>query len=144
MQKVRVSPNQVLKSYSFALHESASAATALEAACTAHGGRSPNALFLCAGGSTPGFFVEADEASLKKGMDMGYWVQAWTALVSRLSVLIRLRRRTICSRQVRSAWPASINRGKLYSCHPSWDTCPLLDIVHIPQRSMHCEVGCSE
>jgi 3-dehydrosphinganine reductase len=39
-------------------------------------------MFLCAGKSTPGFFVEEDEDSLRKGMDNGYWVQAWTSLVS--------------------------------------------------------------
>ncbi len=27
------------------------------------------------------FFVEEDEASLKRGMDSVYWVQAWSALV---------------------------------------------------------------
>jgi len=82
MEKARVSPNQVLTSYSFSLQDSSSAAAALEAACSAHGGRSPDALFLCAGTSTPGFFIEAEEASLKKGMDMAYWVQAWSALAA--------------------------------------------------------------
>jgi len=53
---------------------------ALDAACHPHGGRSPDAMFLCAGKSTPGFFVEQDEDSLRQGMDNGYWVQAWSSL----------------------------------------------------------------
>lgn len=81
-QKVRQTPNQVLRVYSFSLSEAKSSADALEAASEVHGGRHPDALFLCAGTATPGFFVEEDEASLRKGMDNAYWVQAWTALVN--------------------------------------------------------------
>ncbi|KAJ7507883.1 oxidoreductase [Mycena galericulata] len=80
MEKVRQSPGQKLHSYSYYLHEADSSAAALEAVCAAHDGRSPDAIFLCAGTSTPGFFVEQTEASLRKGMDMAYWVQAWSAL----------------------------------------------------------------
>jgi len=57
-----------------------SSKAALDAACQPHGGRNPDAMFLCAGKSTPGFFVEQDEDSLRQGMDNGYWVQAWSAL----------------------------------------------------------------
>jgi 3-dehydrosphinganine reductase len=80
-QKARQNPEQVLKAYSFSLTDAASSAAALEAACQAHEGRNPDAVLLCAGASTPGFFVEEDEQSLRKGMDDGYWVQAWSALV---------------------------------------------------------------
>jgi 3-dehydrosphinganine reductase len=72
----------VLRSYSFSLNESTSSVAALEAACQSHGGRCPDAVFLCAGTATPGFFVEEDEISLKKAMDNAYWVQAWSALAS--------------------------------------------------------------
>jgi 3-dehydrosphinganine reductase len=80
-QKYRQTPNQVLKSYSFSINDASEAAAALEAASEPHGGRCPDAVFLCAGKSTPGFFVEEDETSLRNGMDNGYWVQAWSALV---------------------------------------------------------------
>jgi len=77
---VRQTPNQMLKSYSFSLNDSPNSEAALEAACQPHEGRCPDAVFLCAGGSTPGFFIEQDEASLKNGMDAAYWVQALSAL----------------------------------------------------------------
>lgn len=80
-QAVRQTPNQLLKAYAFALDKEAGAAAALEAACQPHGGRCPDALFLCAGKSTPGFFIEQDEASLRSGMDETYWAQAPSALV---------------------------------------------------------------
>lgn len=41
----------------------------------------PDAVFCCAGSSTPGFFVEQDETSMRNGFDQTYWAQAWTALV---------------------------------------------------------------
>jgi len=80
MEAVRQSPNQVLKSYSFALNDLTSSTAALGAACEPHGNRCPDAMFLCAGKSTPGFFVEQNGDSLRQGMDNGYWVQAWSAL----------------------------------------------------------------
>lgn len=46
-----------------------------------HNGETPDGVFLCAGGSKPKFFVEMSEEELVQGMDMGYWVQAWTAWV---------------------------------------------------------------
>ncbi|KAF9492796.1 oxidoreductase [Pleurotus eryngii] len=79
MEKERQNPNQILKSYSFSLNDATSSALALEAACQPHGGRCPDVVFMCAGASTPGFFVEQDECSMREGMDNGYWVQAWTA-----------------------------------------------------------------
>ena len=74
----------MLRSYSYSLNDEASSKAALNAACDAHGGRSPDAMFLCAGKATPGFFVEASEKSLREGMDNGYWIQAWSAFVSKL------------------------------------------------------------
>ncbi|KAI0921846.1 hypothetical protein AcW2_006698 [Taiwanofungus camphoratus] len=82
LEAVRQTPNQLLKAYSYAVDSAAGASAALEAACRPHGGRCPDAVFLCAGKSTPGFFVEQDEASLRKGMDETYWAQASSALVA--------------------------------------------------------------
>jgi 3-dehydrosphinganine reductase len=70
-----------LKAYSFSLGSEKDSGIALTAACELHGGQSPDAVFLCAGKSTPGFFIEQDEHSLKQGMEDGYWVQAFPALV---------------------------------------------------------------
>lgn len=81
-QAARKTPNQLLRSYSFDLYDPANAAEALRVACEPHGGRSPDAAFLCAGKSTPGFFVEQSVDTLRQGMDDGYWVQAWSAMVS--------------------------------------------------------------
>ncbi|KAG5338525.1 hypothetical protein C0989_007178 [Termitomyces sp. Mn162] len=66
-QSVRQTPNQILKAYSFPLDDAESSASALEAVCSGNGGRCPDAVFLCAGASRPGFFVEEDESSLRRG-----------------------------------------------------------------------------
>ena len=81
-QKSRQSPEQKLKAYSYSLVDSAASAAALQEASDDHGGKCPDAVFLCAGASRPGFFIEQDEDSLKRGMDDAYWVQALSALVS--------------------------------------------------------------
>ncbi|KAG6816935.1 hypothetical protein H0H87_001637 [Tephrocybe sp. NHM501043] len=81
LESVRQSPNQILRAYSFPLNDAESSAAALEAASKGNDGKCPDAVFLCAGASRPGFFVEEDEASLRRGMDNGYWVQAWSALI---------------------------------------------------------------
>ncbi|KAG8976134.1 3-dehydrosphinganine reductase, partial [Tulasnella sp. 427] len=75
----RVSPEQKLAYYSHSLVTAAGSKEALEAACAPYNGRVPDAAFLVAGGSTPKFFVEMEEADLRKGMDDGYWVQAFSA-----------------------------------------------------------------
>ena len=62
------------------------AADALEAACEPHGGQTPDAVFLCAGKSTPGFFIEQTEESMRKGMDDTYWLAAWSSMVRSLFV----------------------------------------------------------
>ncbi|KIY74151.1 oxidoreductase [Cylindrobasidium torrendii FP15055 ss-10] len=82
LEKHRQSPDQILASYSFPLNEAAASAAALDAAAARHGGRTPDALFLCAGSSRPGFFIEQDEKSLREQMDGVYWVQAFTALAA--------------------------------------------------------------
>jgi 3-dehydrosphinganine reductase len=80
VEKYRINPDQKLRTYSFSLTDADASEAALEAASQAHGGILPDAVFLCAGSSTPGFFVEEDAKSLQKGMDNTYWVQAYTAL----------------------------------------------------------------
>ncbi|KAJ8489311.1 hypothetical protein ONZ45_g13631 [Pleurotus djamor] len=82
MEKERQTPNQILKSYSFSLTDADASAAAIEAVCEPHGGRSPDAVFMCAGASTPGYFIEENEQSMRSGMDYGYWIQAWTALAA--------------------------------------------------------------
>ncbi|KAG9041861.1 3-dehydrosphinganine reductase [Tulasnella sp. UAMH 9824] len=75
----RVSPRQKLAYYSYCLDTATGAKEALDAACAPFNGQVPDAAFLVAGASTPKFFVEMDEADLRKGMDDGYWVQAFSA-----------------------------------------------------------------
>ncbi|KAJ3885238.1 oxidoreductase [Lentinula edodes] len=80
MEKVRTNANQKLQTFSFSLTNAESSSMALEAASQAHDGVPPHAVFLCAGTSTPGFFVEEDAKSLQRGMENTYWVQAYSAL----------------------------------------------------------------
>ncbi|KAK0451199.1 oxidoreductase [Desarmillaria tabescens] len=54
MEKIRQSPDQTPASYSFSVTESQSSAAALDAASEPHGGRCPDAIFLCAGGPVEG------------------------------------------------------------------------------------------
>ncbi|KZT21779.1 oxidoreductase [Neolentinus lepideus HHB14362 ss-1] len=69
----------IINHFSADLRTAAGANAALDAISEAHGGRSPDALFLCAGVATPRFFVESTQDDLTKGMDLGYWTEAWTA-----------------------------------------------------------------
>ncbi|TFK75849.1 oxidoreductase [Pluteus cervinus] len=80
LEKARQTPDQVLRTYSYDLFDPAASAAAFDAACKEHDGKTPYAVFLCAGAARPGFFIEQDAASLQKGMDNGYWVQAYSAL----------------------------------------------------------------
>ncbi|KAI9448374.1 oxidoreductase [Lactarius indigo] len=82
LEAVRVNPNQILRAYSFSLGTQNAAIDALEAACLAHGGQTPEAVFLCAGKATPGFFIEETEESMRKGMDNAYWLSAWSAMAA--------------------------------------------------------------
>jgi hypothetical protein len=38
---------------------------------------------MCAGASRPKFFLEMSEEEFSQGMTNGYWLQAWTAFVSK-------------------------------------------------------------
>ncbi|KAL1946736.1 hypothetical protein VTO73DRAFT_14840 [Trametes versicolor] len=82
LEEQRQSPEQILKSYSFAVDSEAGSAAALQAASEAHGGRCPDAFFLCAGASRPSFFIDQNEESMRKDMDSSYGAQAFTALAA--------------------------------------------------------------
>ncbi|KAF8883878.1 oxidoreductase [Gymnopilus junonius] len=79
IDKVRVSPSQIIQAFSHALDSGSAASEALELVCKTHGGAAPDAIFCCAGSSKPMFFVEMEEKDLTDGMSNGYWIQAWTA-----------------------------------------------------------------
>ena len=72
---------QIIKCFSFSLSTADESSKALEAACVPHGGKSPDAIFLCAGASRPKFIVDSTEQDMLQGMVEGYWVQAWSAMV---------------------------------------------------------------
>ncbi|KAH9045524.1 oxidoreductase [Lactarius pseudohatsudake] len=82
LEAARVNPNQILKSYSYALDTQKAASEALEAACLPHAGQSPDTVFLCAGKATPGFFIEETEETMRKGMDNSYWLAALSAMAA--------------------------------------------------------------
>lgn len=84
-QAARQSNDQKFAYYSYSLTSAKESQEALQAVISGHNEEVPDAVFLCAGGSKPKFFVEMSEEELVQGMDMGYWVQAWTAWV-RVSV----------------------------------------------------------
>ncbi|TRM67756.1 oxidoreductase [Schizophyllum amplum] len=79
LEKLRRDPNQKIHYLSHSLTSAQESAQALDEAAALHGGRCPDALFLCAGASTPRFFVDDTEETLRKCMDDSYWVQAWSA-----------------------------------------------------------------
>lgn len=135
MKKVRQTPNQVLKIYSFSLSEESSSTAAFDAACNGNGRKCPDAVFLCAGSARPGFFIEEDETSLRQGMDNAYWVQAWSALVSHLTYSAPPCSPLMKSRLPRSVWHGIVSLEKLFSCLPSSDICLWSVILHMPQRS---------
>ena len=81
LQAVRQSEDQKFAWYSHSLTSAKESQEALQAVIAGHNGETPDSVFLCAGGSKPKFFVEMSEEELVQGMDMGYWVQAWTAWV---------------------------------------------------------------
>ncbi|KAI0638137.1 oxidoreductase [Trametes polyzona] len=80
LEKHRQSPEQLIRSYAFAVNSEAGSAAALQAASEPHAGRCPDAVFLCAGASHPSYWVEQDEASMRAEMDATYGAQAFTAL----------------------------------------------------------------
>ncbi|EIN09286.1 oxidoreductase [Punctularia strigosozonata HHB-11173 SS5] len=75
----RQSPDQVFQIASHSLGSAREADAALNEIVVKHEGRAPDAVFLCAGQARPKFFVEMTEDDLLKGMEDGYWLQAWTA-----------------------------------------------------------------
>ena len=81
LQTARQSDDQKFAHYSYSLTSAKESQDALKAVIAGHNEEVPDAVFLCAGGSKPKFFVEMSEEELVQGMDMGYWVQAWTAWV---------------------------------------------------------------
>ncbi|KAF8335049.1 uncharacterized protein EI90DRAFT_3280159 [Cantharellus anzutake] len=82
LESLRVHEGQIIKSYSFSLSSGDESTRALDAACALHGGKSPDALFLCAGASRPRFIVDSTEQDMLQGMVEGYWVQAWSAIAA--------------------------------------------------------------
>ncbi|KAH9853522.1 oxidoreductase [Lenzites betulinus] len=82
LEKHRQSAGQLIRWYAFAVDGEASSAAALQAAGEPHGGRCPDAFFLCAGASRPEFWIGQDEASMRQGMEMSYGAQAFTALAA--------------------------------------------------------------
>lgn len=80
-QAASQSVDQKFAWYSHSLTSAKESQEALRAVIAGHNGDIPDCVFLCAGGSKPKFFVEMSEEELIHGMDMGYWVQAWTAWV---------------------------------------------------------------
>ncbi len=88
-QKARKNPEQVFRCYSFPVNTEDGSAAAIKAASEPFGGRCPDAFFLCAGASRPGFFVEQSEESIKQGMEQTYYAQAFTALVRPWHAVLR-------------------------------------------------------
>lgn len=83
-QANRQSPDQIFKAFSFSLNTAEESAAALQAASDAHSGKVPDAVFACAGAAKPMYLLEMQPEDLSRGMANGYWIQAWTAFVSRL------------------------------------------------------------
>ncbi|KAI0771573.1 oxidoreductase [Trametes elegans] len=82
LEKHRQSPEQILRSYSFAVNSESGSAAAIKAAGEPHGGRSPDAFFLVAGASHPYFWVEETEETIRRDLDASYGAQAFTALAA--------------------------------------------------------------
>ncbi|KAG1822049.1 oxidoreductase [Suillus subaureus] len=78
----RQSPDQVFKAFSFSLNTAEGSAAALQAASDAHGGQVPDAVFTCAGTAKPMYFLEMQPEDLSRGMENGFWIQAWTAFAA--------------------------------------------------------------
>jgi len=79
LESARQDPSQILTAISFSVDNAKDAAASIDAASAAHGNRTPDAMFLCAGAAKPGFFVEQTEESFKGAMESTYWAQAWSA-----------------------------------------------------------------
>ncbi|KAI0689747.1 oxidoreductase [Cytidiella melzeri] len=82
LEAARQSPLQLFHVYSFSVDKAQDASDALEASTVPFDGKCPDALFLCAGKSRPGFFVEQTEELMVQCMEETYWAQAWSALAA--------------------------------------------------------------
>jgi 3-dehydrosphinganine reductase len=82
VQSACVSELQRVETHAFSIDSAGGAEKALEAAAAAHDGHAPDAVFLCAGAAHPGFWIETSAEDLTRGMQDGYWLQAWSAWVS--------------------------------------------------------------
>ncbi|TFK50101.1 oxidoreductase [Heliocybe sulcata] len=96
LEKARVSEDQIFRSHSFSIGTAEGANAALKAVTDEHGGLTPDAVFMCAGKSTPKFFVEMSEQDLTEGMTDGYWVQAWTAWAVTRKTVEQQRKGKLC------------------------------------------------
>ncbi|EPQ55594.1 oxidoreductase [Gloeophyllum trabeum ATCC 11539] len=96
VESARVSNDQVFRQHSFSVGTAEGASAALQAVMDVHDGLTPDAVFLCAGKSTPKFFVEMTEQDLTEGMTNGYWVQAWTAWAVTKKMVEQQRKGKIC------------------------------------------------
>lgn len=103
--------------YSFALDTAKASTDALEAVCEPYNGETPDATFTCAGASRPMFFVEMTDEDLIKGMNDGYWIQAWTAWV-RLYKFVTIPCTDIDCRRSQKRWSGKVERGKSLSFRP--------------------------
>ncbi|KAH8119658.1 oxidoreductase [Phellopilus nigrolimitatus] len=101
LERHRISSEQTFRYHSFALNTSAGAQAALDAECRALRQQSdgtvsaPDAFFLCAGSSRPGYFIENTDEQLIHGMEQSYWVQAWSAHAAMQRLVREHRRGTI-------------------------------------------------
>ncbi|KAI0788126.1 oxidoreductase [Fomes fomentarius] len=82
LEKVRKYPKQILRTYSYAVDSEQASEAAITAASEPFDGRCPDAYFLFAGASRPGFFLEQTEESIRSGMDRSYYAQVFTALAA--------------------------------------------------------------
>jgi len=96
LEAVRQSHDQKFAYYSYSLTSAKESQEALQAVIAGHNEEVPDAVFLCAGGSKPKFFVEMSEEELVQGMDMGYWVQAWTAWAATKEMTKKRKKGKIC------------------------------------------------
>ncbi|CAG8692780.1 4488_t:CDS:2, partial [Acaulospora colombiana] len=80
LEAARVNPDQILSAHSHSLATLSESKLALENAAKSHGGRAPDAIFTCAGISTPNYFLTSEEEDLTSGMTNAYWIQAFPAL----------------------------------------------------------------
>jgi len=90
--KAIASPSQRIHFITADLTSAEESERAVREAARAHEGRCPDMFFLCAGSSFPELFIDVTADKLKRGFDLGFWVQAYTAhAAARLMVAQRLK-----------------------------------------------------